>query len=264
MSAKIKAAREGRVAVLTLADPKTLNAIDLEMAAALIEALQAAVSGPDPARAVILTGEGRAFSAGANLSSAALDVVTPDGARDVGRPLEIAYNPLLGALKDLDVPFITAVNGLATGIGCAFALMGDLILAGESASFAIAFRKIGLVPDGGVSYLLPRLIGKARAMEMALLGEAVPAAKAADWGLVNRVVPDDQLMGAAMALARDLAAGPPSIGMTRRLIWEGLDHSFGRQLQREREMQREAGETEDFVEGISAFLAKRPAAFKGR
>jgi 2-(1,2-epoxy-1,2-dihydrophenyl)acetyl-CoA isomerase len=263
MSDKLKLARDGDVAILTLADPKTLNAIDLEMAAALMGALQAVTSGPDAARCLILTGEGRAFSSGANLASAAADVATPDG-RDVGRPLEIAYNPLMLALRELPVPLITAVNGLATGIGCAFALMGDLVVAAEGAGFSIAFRRIGLVPDGGASYLLPRLIGRARAMEMALLGETLPARRALDWGLINRCVPDADLMPAALALAHDLAAGPPSIGMTRRLIWEGLDHSFGRQLQREREVQREAGQTDDFLEGIASFLQKRPPQFKGR
>lgn len=263
MSEKLKLARDGAVAVITLADAKTLNAIDLALAAELMAALRTVTAGPDAARAIVLTGEGRAFSSGANLTTAAADVATPEG-RDVGRPLELAYNPLMTTLRELPVPLITAVNGLATGIGCAFALMGDLVLASESASFAIAFRRIGLVPDGGASYLLPRLVGKARAMEMALLGEPVPAAKALDWGLINRCLPDAELMPAALALAQDLASGPPSLGMTRRLIWEGFDHHHGRQLQREREVQREAGDTEDFVEGVASFLGKRPPVFKGR
>jgi 2-(1,2-epoxy-1,2-dihydrophenyl)acetyl-CoA isomerase len=198
------------------------------------------------------------------MAAAASEVTLADGSRDVGRPLEIGYNPLMAALAELPVPLIVAVNGPAAGIGCAFALMGDLVLAAESAAFAIAFRRIALVPDGGLSWLLPRLVGKARAMELALLGETIDARKALDWGLINRVVPDAELMAEALALAEDLASGPPSLGMTRRLIWEAMDHGFKSQLGRERQAQKAAGQTDDFMEGIEAFLQKRKAEFKGR
>jgi 2-(1,2-epoxy-1,2-dihydrophenyl)acetyl-CoA isomerase len=167
-------------------------------------------------------------------------------------------------MREMPVPLVTAVNGAAAGVGCSLALLGDLIVAGESAYFLQAFRRIGLVPDGGSTYLLPRAIGKARAMEMALLGEKVGAAKALEWGLINRCVPDAELMGEAMALARALADGPASLGLTRQLLWGSLDADWPAQLHRERLAQKTAGKTEDFAEGVGAFLAKRPAAFKGR
>jgi 2-(1,2-epoxy-1,2-dihydrophenyl)acetyl-CoA isomerase len=149
-------------------------------------------------------------------------------------------------------------------VGCSFALMGDLIVAAESAYFLQAFRRIGLVPDGGSTYLLPRLIGKARAMEMALLGEKISAAKALDWGLINRVVADAELMPTAVALARELANGPKSLGLIRRAMWASLDAAWLEQLHEERMAQRVAGKTDDFAEGVQAFLQKRPATFKGR
>jgi 2-(1,2-epoxy-1,2-dihydrophenyl)acetyl-CoA isomerase len=167
-------------------------------------------------------------------------------------------------MREMRVPLVTAVNGAAAGVGCSLALLGDLIVAGESAYFLQAFRRIGLVPDGGSTWLLPRAIGKARAMEMALLGEKVSAAQALDWGLINRCVPDIELMSVAMTLATALADGPASLGLTRQILWASLDADWPAQLHRERLAQKTAGKTEDFAEGVGAFLAKRPAAFKGR
>ena len=178
--------------------------------------------------------------------------------------IERVYNPLMTLLRDLPIPIVTAVNGAAAGIGCSLALMGDMIVAGESAYFLQAFRRIGLAPDGGSTYLLPRAIGRARAMEMALLGEKIGAAKALEWGLVNRVVPDGELMATAKAIALELANGPASLGLIRKLMWDSLDNAWGPQLHNERKTQKIAGKTEDFVEGVSAFLQKRVAAFKGR
>lgn len=264
MSEKLKIDLDGEVAVMTLNDPARLNASNLEMVQGLAEALEGLSTGRIKARAAVLTGEGRAFCSGANLAAAAGEVTLADGSRDVGRPLEIGYNPLMEALAALPIPLITAVNGPAAGIGCAFALMGDLVLAAESASFAVAFRRIALVPDGGLSWMLPRLIGKARAMELCLLGETIGSEQALAWGLVNRRHRDGELMPAALELAHNLAGGPPSLGLTRRLIWEGLEHGFTSQLERERRAQKQAGLTEDFMEGIAAFLQKRPAAFRGR
>ena len=162
------------------------------------------------------------------------------------------------------MPLVTAVNGAAAGVGCSIALMGDMIVAGESAYFLQAFRRIGLIPDGGSTYLLPRMIGRARAMEMALLGERVPAAKALEWGMINRVVPDAELMPTAMALAGELARGPASLALIRQTIWDSLDTDWADQLTLEADRQSIAGRTEDFREGVAAFLQKRPAEFKGR
>jgi 2-(1,2-epoxy-1,2-dihydrophenyl)acetyl-CoA isomerase len=167
-------------------------------------------------------------------------------------------------LRELSVPIVTAVNGPAAGVGASLALMGDLIVAGESAYFLQAFRRIGLVPDGGSTWMLPRMIGKARAMELMLLGEKLPAKTALEWGLINRCVPDAEVMPTAMALAAELAAGPASIGMIRQLVWAGLDVGHDAQLHNERVTQRKAGRTEDNLEGVKAFLDKRPAVFSGR
>jgi 2-(1,2-epoxy-1,2-dihydrophenyl)acetyl-CoA isomerase len=167
-------------------------------------------------------------------------------------------------MRDLPCPLVTAVNGPAAGVGCSMALMGDLIVAAQSAYFLQAFRRIGLVPDGGSTYLLPRLVGKARAMEMALLGERVPAAKALEWGLVNRVTPDAECLSTALDLARELARGPRALGLIRQTIWASLDADWKDQLKAERDAQKIAGRTEDFREGVTAFLQKRPAAFSGR
>jgi 2-(1,2-epoxy-1,2-dihydrophenyl)acetyl-CoA isomerase len=156
------------------------------------------------------------------------------------------------------------VNGAAAGVGMSFALMGDLVLCGRSAYFLQAFRRIGLIPDGGSTWILPRLIGKARAMELSLLGEKLPAEKALEWGLINRVFDDADLIGKAKEFARDLANGPTvALGLIRRLYWESADNTYEEQLNLERQMQRKAGNSADFGEGVRAFLEKRPAKFKG-
>ena len=262
MAGEVRFEVEDRVALITLDDPATLNACGTDVAAKLHDALRRIDSGQDGVRAVILTGAGRGFSSGANLSSS--PAAGGESAPDLGMGLEAVYNPLMTALRDLSVPLVTAVNGAAAGIGCSIALMGDLIVAAESAYFLQAFRRIGLVPDGGATWLLPRVIGKARAMEMTLLGDKLDAATALQWGLVNRVVADAELMTAARDLARRLADGPASLGLTRRLVWAGMTADWEAQLGAEREGQREAGKTADFVEGVQAFFQKRPATFTGR
>jgi 2-(1,2-epoxy-1,2-dihydrophenyl)acetyl-CoA isomerase len=166
-------------------------------------------------------------------------------------------------MRDFPLPIVTAINGAAAGVGCSIALMGDLVVAAESAYFLQAFRRIGLVPDGGSTYLLPRLIGRARAMEMTMLGERLPAAKALEWGLINRCVPDAELLPTATKLAEELANGPKALGLIRKLMWESLDAEWSAQLGAERNAQRTAGKTDDFVEGVKAFLEKRPAQFTG-
>lgn len=260
---KIRYALEDGVALLTMSDPATMNAAGVDLAAELAVALKRAAR---EARAVVLTGEGRGFCSGANLGGGGpLARGTGDSEPlDAGAALEVTYNPLVNVLRELPIPFVTAVNGAAAGVGCSFALMGDLIVAGESAYFLQAFRRIGLVPDGGSTYLLPRMIGRARAMEMMLLGDKVPAAKALEWGMINRCVPDAELLSTATALAKELANGPKAIGMIRKIAWASLDNGWEEQLRLERLTQRDAGRTEDFTEGVTAFLEKRPAKFKGK
>lgn len=256
----VRYALEDGVAVITMSDPSTMNAAGVDMAQELTAAFKKAAG---EARAAVLTGEGRGFCSGANLSGGGPLARKTDEPLDAGAALETVYNPLVTMLRDLPIPFVTAVNGAAAGVGCSFALMGDLIVAGESSYFLQAFRRIGLVPDGGSTYLLPRMIGRARAMEMMLLGEKVPAKTALDWGMVNRCVSDADLLPTAKALAKELANGPASIAMIRRIAWSSLDNDWKDQLHLERLTQRDAGRTEDFVEGVTAFAQKRKAKFKG-
>ena len=261
---KLKVTSQDGVTVLSLSDPATMNAAGVEMAAELLQALKQATAD-SAVRAIVLTGEGRGFCSGANLQQGpgarALDV---DGKPDAGAALETIYNPLVTFMREMSVPLVTAVNGPAAGVGCSLALLGDIVIAAESAYFLQAFRRIGLIPDGGSTYMLPRLIGKARAMEIALLGERVSARTALEWGLINRCVADDALMPTALAIAGQLAGGPASLGLTRQAIWSSFDSGWAEQLHRERIGQRTAGKTEDFVEGVAAFLEKRPAKFRGR
>ncbi len=260
---KIKLSVEDEVAVITLADPATMNAAGADTANELLDAFRRLATGMLKARAIVLTGEGRGFCSGANLASGGAAMMDGDGKPDAGRSLEIYYNPLVTAMRDSDIPIVTAINGAAAGVGCSLALLGDIIVAAESAYFLQAFRRIGLVPDGGSTYMLPRLIGKARAMEMALLGDKIPARTALDWGLINRCVPDADLLPTAMGIARELANGPMALGMIRQLIWTSMDEGWLDQLNAERLAQRKAGKSGDFAEGVTAFLQKRPAQFKG-
>lgn len=261
---KIKVSEEGPVTVIAFADPATMNAAGVDTAQELTAAFDAATAEGSSTRAIVLTGEGRGFCSGANLSGGAGSGAGGGVSGDAGSSLKTVYNPLVTKVRNLKVPLVTAVNGAAAGVGCSIALMGDMIVAGESAYFLQAFRRIGLIPDGGSTYLLPRMIGRARAMEMALLGERVPAAKALEWGMINRVVPDAELMPTAMALAGELARGPASLALIRQTIWDSLDTDWADQLTLEADRQSIAGRTEDFREGVTAFLQKRPAAFKGR
>ena len=261
---KIKVSEDGPVTVIAFADPATMNAAGVDTAQELTAAFDAATAEGSSTRAIVLTGEGRGFCSGANLSGGAGSGAGGGGVGDAGSSLKTVYNPLVTKVRNLKVPLVTAVNGAAAGVGCSIALMGDMIVAGESAYFLQAFRRIGLIPDGGSTYLLPRMIGRARAMEMALLGERVPAVKALEWGMINRVVPDAELMPTAMALANELAKGPASLALIRQTIWDSLDTDWADQLTLEADRQSVAGRTEDFREGVAAFLQKRPAEFKGR
>lgn len=260
---KIKYDVNDRIAVITINDPATMNAAGMDVVEELSLALEKA---EDDARCTILTGEGRGFCSGANLSTPSLAGGGPKPVRkpDAGSALDTHYNPLIKAMRKHSHPIITAVNGAAAGVGCSIALMGDFIIASDKAYFLQAFRRIGLVPDGGSTFLLPRIIGRARAMEMVLFGEKLPADKALEWGLVNRVVAADDLMSEARRYAEALANGPTqALSIMRGLIWDAEENDFDSQLQAERFAQRTAGRSSDFKEGVTAFLEKREAKFTG-
>jgi 2-(1,2-epoxy-1,2-dihydrophenyl)acetyl-CoA isomerase len=254
---------EESVGIVTLNHPEVMNAVSSEMLGGLMKALDQVEDPKSGVRCLLMTGAGRGFCAGANLQPGSGS--GDRGSRDAGGVLETHYHPFLRRLRELPMPFVTAVNGAAAGVGMSFALMGDLVLCARSAYFLQAFRRIGLVPDGGSTWILPRMLGKARAMELSLLGEKLPAEKALEWGLINRVFDDAELMPKAKELARDLASGPTTaLSLIRRLYWESADNTYEEQLNLERQMQRKAGNSADFQEGVRAFLEKRPAKFKGQ
>lgn len=256
---KITYALEGDVAIITMNDPATMNACGMDAADELLHAFDRAAQ---EARAVIMTGTGRGFCSGANLGAPSM--ASGEKALDAGAGLESTYNPLVSKIRDLPIPFVTAVNGAAAGIGCSFALLGDMILAADNAYFLQAFRRIGLVPDGGSTYMLARAVGRARAMEMMLMGEKVFAPQALEWGLINRVTTPEGLMDEAKALASALAAGPTkTLSMIRKMAWASLDNDWETQLALERTTQRDAGSTQDFKIGVMAFLTKQVAKFTG-
>lgn len=247
------------VATIWLDDASTLNALSMPMLDQLIDILDHVAVN---ARAMILTGRGRAFCTGANLATD-MNGVAEDGL-DAGAVLETHFNPLMSRLRDLPVPWISAVRGAAAGLGSSLALAADLIVASETAYFLQAFSRIGLVPDGGASYLLARTIGRPRALEMMLLGERIPAHTALDWGLVNRVVPDGELDRAAILLASRLAAGPTrAFALIRAMAWNALDAAWQDAIAAERMGQKAAGLTRDYGEGVAAFLEKRAPVFIG-
>lgn len=254
--------RKGDVLVVTLNRPDRLNAGPPAMFVEIREAL-ADLGG---ARAVLITGAGRAFCSGADVSGGALSA--DDSGMDPGQmtydALTLGYNPVLAAIADLSVPVVTAVRGPAAGMGCSLALAADFCVASNTAYFLQAFVNIGLVPDGGASWMLTRLIGRARASEMMMLGERIPAAKAVDWGMIYKQVDDDALDAEALALAERLAAGPTvALGMMRRQLHQALEGDYTSAMQREAENQRVLRGTHDSVEGAMAFLQKRKPDFKG-
>lgn len=261
-ASKIKTAIDDGVGVITLSDPGTLNAAGLDLVADLQAAFDDYAYG-DKVRAILITGEGRGFCSGANLSGGPSGRATDSGAGP-NQALLRAYNPLIAAMRRSPKPLVSAINGVAAGVGVSIALACDLTVAAENAYFLLAFRRIGLVPDGGATWLLPKLVGKARAMELMLLGEKLPAKTAAEWGLINKCVPDAELMPAAMAYARALAEGPASLAMTRNLVWSALESDLREQLEAEAYAQAAAGRTSDAREGITAFVEKRPAKFTGK
>jgi 2-(1,2-epoxy-1,2-dihydrophenyl)acetyl-CoA isomerase len=249
---------EADVARIALNEPESRNASSERMGIELLDALDHA--GRE-ARAIVLTGEGDAFCSGANLKDTA--GLLGDPMRDVGRTLERYFNPAIVAISTMEIPVITAIRGAAVGIGCGLAMAGDLIVCGKGSFFLLAFRHVGLAPDGGSSWLLSKAIGRVRAMELMLLGNKLYAQQALEWGLVTRVVPDSEVEATAMLMAGELATGARSLGMIKRVAWAALDSSLETALTRERLMQREACRTEDFIEGVAAFRERRQPRFKG-
>ena len=259
---KITLEKKDDIGIMKFNDPDAMNAVSNEMLEGLWDCLNAIEEKNSNIKCLVITGEGRGFCAGANLSGGSDRSNT--GRQDAGHRLETGYHPILRRLKNLKIPMITAVNGPAAGVGMSFALMGDMILAGKSAFFLQAFRRIGLVPDGGSTWLLPRLIGMARAKELAVLGERLSAEKAFEWGLINRLCEDSELLGETMNLANELSKGPMSLGLIRKAFWDSFDNSYEEQINLERELQFVAGQSKDFREGVSAFLEKRDAKFTGK
>ncbi len=254
---------EDGVATIMLNRPQALNAWNARFGADLLQALSEAAA-EESVRSVVLTGAGRAFSSGADLKDIGEDT-TPEGRPDVYKVLTERYHPIMRAIREMEKPVIAAVNGPAVGIGCSLALCCDLILAAQSAYFLLAFVNIGLVPDGGSSLFLPTRIGMARASELSMLGERLPAAKALEWGLINRVVPDGELAGEARALAVRMAAGPTrSYAGSKRQLNNWLYARMEEQLELEARIQQEMAGSEDFVEGALAFVQKREARFSGK
>jgi 2-(1,2-epoxy-1,2-dihydrophenyl)acetyl-CoA isomerase len=252
------------VATIELNRPEALNAWNKQLGLDLLAAL-GQVAEDDAARVIVLTGAGRAFSSGADLKDVSGGDVTPEGRPDVYKVLTERYHPIMHAIRELGKPVLASVNGPAVGIGCSLALCCDLIVAAESAYFLLAFVNIGLVPDGGSSLFVPTRVGMARATELAMLGERLAAEQALEWGLINRVVPDDRLREEVAALAARLAAGPTrSYAGTKRQLNNWLYPRMAEQLELEAQIQQEMASSEDFLEGASAFAEKRPARFSGK
>jgi 2-(1,2-epoxy-1,2-dihydrophenyl)acetyl-CoA isomerase len=253
--------QSGAVGRITLNRPTTLNAWTTAFGRDLREVLAGPASEAS-VRAVVITGAGRAFSSGADLKAGFEPHA--DGGPDVRKELADYYHPAITAVRRLEKPVVTAVNGPAVGIGCSLALAGDLVLAAESAFFQLAFVNIGLMPDGGSTAFVPATVGKARAFEMALLGERIGAPRALEWGLVNFVHPDGRLMDEAAALAERLAAGPTrAYAAAKRALNRMIYRDLDGQLELEAELQHELARSRDFVAGVGAFVEKRQPTFEG-
>jgi 2-(1,2-epoxy-1,2-dihydrophenyl)acetyl-CoA isomerase len=257
----IKFTMNNGIAVLTLNRPDKLNSFTQAMHMEVRSALVAVKTSPT-ARVLLLTGAGRGFCAGQDLSDRAVEPGS-EGV-DLGESVETWYAPLVMALKALPVPVICAVNGVAAGAGANLALACDIVLAGKSASFVEVFCKLGLIPDTGGTWHLPRLVGHARAMGMALLGEKISAEKAEQWGLIWKCVPDEALMDQAMAMAVHFSTAPTKgLAYTKQAIQASYANTLAEQLKLEGLMMRELGYTADYKEGVAAFMGKRPPNFKG-
>lgn len=257
----ISATTEHGVLTVTFRRPDVLNSFHRPMARELRAALETAARD-DAVRAVLLTGEGRAFCAGQDLEEA-----VPPGAElpDVGDIVRDSFNPIVAAIRGLEKPVVAGVNGVAAGAGANIALACDFVVAAESATFIQAFTKIGLIPDSGGTFFLPRLVGRARATALMMLGDRVSATQAHAWGMIHEVVADAALGDAARALAMRLAAMPTlALGLMKRALDASAVNGLGAQLALEEELQRVAGRSADYVEGVRAFQEKRRAEFTGR
>ncbi|MBI2255265.1 MAG: enoyl-CoA hydratase/isomerase family protein [Proteobacteria bacterium] len=257
--ADILVAKEGAIRRITLNRPQRLNALTRGLLGNLSDAL-ADIAADDEARVLVLTGSGRGFCAGQDLT----DKGAVEDGRVVRDTVERYYNPVVRQLRSLDLPVIAAVNGIAAGAGMSLALSADITLATESAVFDLAFARIGLIPDAGGTYTLQRILGPARALGLAILGEKIGARQAADMGLIWRSVPDADFRSEVDALAARLATAPTkAIALMKRAFNAGGHHSLEQQLALEAELQSQAADTEDFQEGLAAFLGKRAPKFKG-
>jgi 2-(1,2-epoxy-1,2-dihydrophenyl)acetyl-CoA isomerase len=254
--------QDGGVGRVTLNRPDTLNAWNEQLGHDLKQVVTADAADPS-VRALLITGAGRGFSSGADLK-AGFQPHPEDGLPDLRRELHELYHPIIAGVRRLEKPVLAAVNGPAVGIGASLAFACDLVLAAESAYFGLAFVNVGLMPDGGSTLFVPAAIGKARAFQMALLGERVPAATALDWGLVNFVHPSERLLDEANALLERLAGGPTrSYASSKRALNRMLYPDLDGQLELEAELQHALARTSDFQEGVAAFVEKREAAFQG-
>jgi 2-(1,2-epoxy-1,2-dihydrophenyl)acetyl-CoA isomerase len=259
--AKITLAKADGLATLTLNAPERLNAVSRKMIAEIKSAWDD-VAADRSVRAVLLTGTGRGFCAGADLADP--DRETGDNA-DSGAALDKFFNPVIRTMRSVPKPIVAAVNGVAAGVGMSFAMAADIAVAAKSASFLQAFARIGLLPDGGSTWFLPRLVGDQRARAMAMLAPQISADQAKQWGLIWDVVEDAALMPTATELARRLANGPTqSLARIKEAMNRASGNTLSQQLDVERDFQRELGRSEDFKEGVEAFLAKRKAQFTGR
>jgi 2-(1,2-epoxy-1,2-dihydrophenyl)acetyl-CoA isomerase len=253
---------EGGVLTLTLNRPERLNALNASMIEALATGIQRAGTDPD-CRAILITGAGRGFCAGADLADLANRAFAPGDARpDLGAALENGINPIVRGIRNLLKPVVCAVNGPAAGAGANIALACDIVLAAKSAQFLQAFARIGLIPDAGGTFVLPRLIGDARARALMMLAEPIGAERAEAIGMIYRAVDDQDLMGEAHTVAERLAAGSThALGLMKRALAASPTNTLDAQLDLERDLQREAGASDDYMEGVRAFLDKRPANF---
>lgn len=256
-------ARAGAVATVTLNRPDALNAWTPELGRELLRVLRDVADDP-AVRAVVLTGAGRAFSAGADVKNPR--ELTPEGHPDLSTRLREIYNPIVLCLRGMPKPAVAAVNGVAAGLGCSLALACDLVVAAESASFLQAFVRLGVIPDAGAAHHLAMRVGPARAAELTMLGERLPAEQALAWGVVNRVVPDGEALTAATELATRLADGPTvALGNIKRVLdGPGGLEALAAQLEHEAALQQAHAMTADYAEGVAAFKEKRPARFQGR